>query len=78
MTMYERTRAAGQSYLALLRESIRKEFPEADSAEAERLLNAWLDNGETWRRREPAPAHVLEEEMARMDPVVREAAGLPP
>ncbi len=76
--MYERTRAAGQSYLALLRQSIRKEFPTADSAEVERLLRTWLDNGETWRRREPVPEHVIEEEMARMDPVVREAAGLPP
>ena len=53
--MYERTRAAGQSYLALVRESIRKEYPEADSAEVERLLDMWLDNGETWRWREPAP-----------------------
>ena len=76
--MYARTRAAGQSYLTLLRESIRKEFPEADSAETERLLNIWLDNGETWRKREPTPAHILEEETARMDPVVRKAAGLPP
>ncbi len=76
--MYERTRAAGQSYPALLRRSIRKEFPAADSAEVERLLRTWPDNGETWRRREPVPAHVIEEEMARMDPVVREAAGLPP
>ena len=76
--MYERTRAAGQSYLALLRKSTRKEFPEADSAEVERLLDTWLDNGETWRRREPVPAHIVQEEMARMDPVVREAAGLPP
>ena len=76
--MYERTRAAGRSYLALLRESIRKEFPAADSAEVERLIDTWLDNGETWRKREPTPAHVIEEEMARMDPLVREAAGLPP
>lgn len=76
--MYERTRAAGQSYLALVRESIRKEYPEADSAEVERLLDTWLDNGETWRWRESVPAQVIEEEMARMDPVVREAAGLPP
>jgi len=76
--MYERTRAARESYLALLRRSIRKEFPAADPAEVERLLDTWIDNGETWRRREPVPVHVIEEELARMDPVVREAAGLPP
>ena len=76
--MYERTRAAGQSYLALLRKSIREEFPEADPAEVDRLLRTWLDNGETWRRREPTPPHVIEEELARMHPIVREAAGLPP
>jgi len=75
---YERTRAAGQSYLALLRESIREEFPEADPAEVDRLLRIWLGNGETWRRREPTPPHILEERMARMCPIVREAAGLPP
>ena len=75
---YERTRAAGQSDLALLRRSLREEFPEAGPAETDHLLKTWLDNGETWRRREPTPPHVLEERMARMCPIVREAAGLPP
>jgi len=74
---YERTHAAGRSYLTLLRASIQAEFPDASLDEANRLLKTWLDNGETWRRREPTPPNVVEEELARMSPLVRKAAGLP-
>jgi len=75
---YGRTRAAGLSYLALVRRSIREEFPEADPDEVERLLSTWLDNGETWRPRRPTPPHLIQERIARMSSLVREAAGLSP